>query len=64
MKLIVEAVQFPDFRGRSLGTALADDSNGWLVALLLSEWVLKTFAAKNEDLILSEKPFPPPVVVK
>ncbi len=48
----------------SLGAALARDSNGWLVALLPSEWALKTFADKNEDWILSEQPFPPPVVVK
>ena len=46
----------------SLGAALARDSNGWLVALLPSEWALKTFADKNEDWILSEQPFPPPVV--
>ena len=48
----------------SLGAALARDSNGWLVALLPSEWALKTFADKNEDWILSEQPFPPPAVVK
>ncbi|MEO5912658.1 MAG: peptide chain release factor 3 [Luteolibacter sp.] len=48
----------------SLGAALARDSNGWLVALLPSEWALKTFADKNEDWILSEQPFPPPVVEK
>ncbi len=46
----------------SLGTALARDSNGWLVALLPSEWALKTFADKNEDWNISEQPFPPPVV--
>ena len=45
----------------SLGTALARDSNGWLVALLPSEWALKTFADKNEDWIISDQPFPPPV---
>jgi peptide chain release factor 3 len=43
----------------SLGTALARDSNGWLVALLPSEWALKTFADKNPDWIISEQPFPP-----
>ena len=43
----------------SLGTALARDSNGWLVALLPSEWALKTFSDKNEDWIISEQPFPP-----
>ncbi len=48
----------------SLGAALARDSNGWLVALLPSEWALKTFADKNEDWVLSEQPFPPPVVVR
>ena len=48
----------------SLGAALARDSNGWLVALLPSEWALKTFADKNEDWVLSEQPFPPPAVVK
>ena len=53
----------PDARPNlSLGAALARDSNGWLVALLPSEWALKTFADKNEDWILSEQPFPPPVV--
>ncbi len=46
----------------SLGTALARDANGWLVALLPSEWALKTFSDKNEDWIISEQPFPPPVV--
>lgn len=45
----------------SLGTVLARDSNGWLVALLPSEWALKTFADKNEDWILSADPFPPVV---
>jgi peptide chain release factor 3 len=44
----------------SLGAALARDSNGWLVALLPSEWALKTFSDKNEDWIISEQPFPPP----
>ena len=48
----------------SLGAALARDSNGWLVALLPSEWALKTFSDKNEDWLISEQPFPPPVVVK
>ncbi|MCP5532601.1 MAG: peptide chain release factor 3 [Akkermansiaceae bacterium] len=45
----------------SLGTSLARDSNGWLVALLPSEWAMKTFVDKNEDWIISEQPFPPPV---
>jgi len=50
----------PDSRpSLSLGTALARDSNGWLVALLPSEWALKTFADKNEDWIISDQPFPP-----
>jgi peptide chain release factor 3 len=44
----------------SLGAALARDSNGWLVALLPSEWALKTFCDKNEDWIISEQPFAPP----
>jgi peptide chain release factor 3 len=53
----------PDARpSLSLGTALARDSNGWLVALLPSEWALKTFADKNEDWLISDQPFPPPVV--
>ncbi len=47
----------------SLGAALARDSNGWLVALLPSEWALKTFSDKNEDWIISEQPFPPMAVV-
>jgi peptide chain release factor 3 len=52
----------PDARpALSLGAALARDSNGWLVALLPSEWALKTFSDKNEDWIISEQPFPPPV---
>jgi peptide chain release factor 3 len=52
----------PDARpALSLGTTLARDSNGWLVALLPSEWALKTFADKNEDWIISDQPFPPPV---
>jgi peptide chain release factor 3 len=55
----------PDARpALSLGAALARDSNGWLVALLPSEWALKTFTDKNEDWIISEQPFPPPVTVK
>lgn len=55
----------PDARPNlSLGAALARDSNGWLVALLPSEWAMKTFADKNEDWILSEQPFPPPVLAK
>jgi peptide chain release factor 3 len=44
----------------SLGAALARDPNGWLVALLPSEWALKTFTDKNENWIISEQPFPPP----
>jgi len=44
----------------SLGTALARDAHGWLVALLPSEWALKTFADKNADWTISEQPFPPP----
>lgn len=43
----------------SLGVSLARDSNGWLVALLPSEWALKTFADKNEDWVISADPFPP-----
>ncbi len=43
----------------SLGTVLGRDSNGWLVALLPSEWALKTFADKNEDWVISDQPFPP-----
>jgi peptide chain release factor 3 len=55
----------PDLRpALSLGTALARDSNGWLVALLPSEWALKTFADKNEDWHISDQPFPPPVIEK
>ena len=50
----------PDARpSLSLGAALARDSNGWLVALLPSEWALKTFSDKNEEWIISEQPFPP-----
>ena len=45
----------------SLGTVLARDSNGWLVALLPSVWALKTFSEKNDDWIISDQPFPPPV---
>lgn len=46
----------------SLGVALARDANGWLVALIPSEWALKTFTEKNPDWIVSDQPFPPPVV--
>ena len=54
----------PDARpSLSLGATLARDSNGWLVALLPSEWAMKTFTEKNEDWIISEQPFPPPVAV-
>jgi peptide chain release factor 3 len=53
----------PDARpALSLGTVLARDSSGWLVALIPSEWALKTFSDKNEDWLISEQPFPPPVV--
>lgn len=45
----------------SLGATLARDANGWLVALLPSEWAVKTFVDKNEDWIVSEQPFAPPV---
>jgi len=52
----------PDARpALSLGTVLARDSNGWLVALLPSEWAMKTFIDKNEDWEVSDQPFPPPV---
>ncbi len=43
----------------SLGVSLARDSNGWLVALLPSEWAAKTFEDKNEDWEISADPFPP-----
>jgi len=46
--------------GLSLGTVLARDSNGWLVALLPSEWALKTFTDKNADWLVSDQPFAPP----
>ena len=45
----------------SLGTVLARDASGWLVALLPSEWALKTFTEKNPDWFISDTPFPPPV---
>jgi peptide chain release factor 3 len=48
----------------SLGVSLARDANGWLVALLPSEWALKTFADKNEGWIVSDQPFPPPTIEK
>jgi peptide chain release factor 3 len=44
----------------SLGASLARDANGWLVALLPSEWALKTFTDKNEGWTISADPFPPP----
>ena len=51
--------------GLSLGSVLARDSNGWLVALLPSEWALKTFVDKNEDWLVSDQPFaPPPGIAK
>ncbi|MFK7851081.1 MAG: peptide chain release factor 3 [Akkermansiaceae bacterium] len=43
----------------SLGTILARDSNGWLVALFPHDWAMKTFLEKNEDWEISEQPFPP-----
>ncbi|MGD7653557.1 MAG: EF-Tu/IF-2/RF-3 family GTPase, partial [Verrucomicrobiales bacterium] len=46
----------------SLGATLARDVHGWLVALLPSEWACKTFEDKNEDWVISDQPFPPPVV--
>ena len=46
--------------GLSLGSVLARDSNGWLVALLPSEWAVKTFTDKNDDWLVSEQPFAPP----
>ncbi|MEI7911332.1 MAG: peptide chain release factor 3 [Verrucomicrobiota bacterium] len=46
--------------GLSLGTVLARDSNGWLVALLPSEWALKTFIDKNDEWLVSDQPFAPP----
>lgn len=46
----------------SLGAALARDSSGWLVALLPSEWALKTFSDKNEDWVISDQPFAPPTL--
>jgi len=45
----------------SLGGMLARDSNGWLVALLPSEWALKTFVDKNADWVVSDQPFAPAV---
>jgi peptide chain release factor 3 len=44
----------------SLGAVLARDANGWLVALLPSEWALKTFTEKNADWVVSDQPFAPP----
>jgi len=43
----------------SLGTSLARDSNGWLVALFPHDWAMKTFLEKNTDWVISEQPFPP-----
>lgn len=43
----------------SLGTTLARDSNGWLVALFPHDWAMKTFIEKNETWEISEQPFPP-----
>lgn len=51
----------PDARpALSLGTTLARDGHGWLVALLPSEWAMKTFIDKNEDWVISDQPFAPP----
>ena len=37
-------------------------STRWFYPQLLpSEWALKTFSDKNEDWIISEQPFPPPM---
>jgi peptide chain release factor 3 len=50
----------PDARpALSLGTSLARDSNGWLVALFPHDWAMKTFIEKNEDWEISEQPSPP-----
>lgn len=48
----------------SMGVTLARDIHGALVALIPHEWALKTFTEKNEDWIVSEQPFPPPVAEK
>ncbi len=54
--------QAPEARpSLSLGAVLARDSNGWLVGLRPSEWAMKTFVDKNEDWVVSDQPFPPPV---
>ncbi|OYV06165.1 MAG: peptide chain release factor 3 [Verrucomicrobiales bacterium VVV1] len=43
----------------SMGVTLSRDVHGHLVALIPSEWTLKTFSDKNEGWIISEQPFPP-----
>lgn len=43
----------------SLGTSLARDSNGWLVALFPHDWAMKTFIEKNDGWEISEQPLPP-----
>jgi peptide chain release factor 3 len=47
----------------SIDVTLVTDAHGSLVALIPSEWTLKTFTEKNPDWIVSDQPFPPPVLV-
>ncbi len=44
-----------------MDVSLVRDIHGHLVALIPSEWTLRTFTEKNEDWIVSETPFPPPM---
>jgi hypothetical protein len=39
---------------------LVRDRHGHLVALIPSDWTLRTFTEKNEKWEISEVPFPPP----
>jgi peptide chain release factor 3 len=44
----------------SMDVSLVRDMHGHLVALIPSEWTLRTFTEKNEDWEVSDSPFPPP----
>lgn len=43
----------------SMDVTLVRDAHGHLVALIPSEWTVRTFTEKNEDWEVSENPFPP-----
>jgi len=50
-----------DLPALSMDVSLVRDAQGHLVALIPSEWTMRTFTEKNEDWEVSESPFPAPV---